>query len=103
MNESNVGEYLDTEVVVDQKITCREYCLVSHQLKQIFGLSKESVKGINNNFFDGNMKDFYKENREEVKRDLQNYKEPMSRTKETKSDNDKQEAFKDQNWPKYVK
>jgi len=42
------------------------------------------------------MMSYYKENREEIKEDLQNYnKQPISRNKETKSDNDKQEAFKD--------
>ena len=78
--------------------------MVTSQLKAIFGLSKENVKGINNNFFDGNMIDFYKENRKEVQEDLQNYNKPIeSRTRETKSECDKYEAFENKNWPKYVK
>ena len=85
------------DIEVETPISCGEICLVCHQLTQIFGLKKGSDKSINDQYFEGNMKDFYKQNRKTIQADLKSYKNPEKANgiKETKSENEKRELFQD--------
>ena len=79
------------ETVVETPISSGKLCLVSHQLNQIFGGKKGDCKYINDKYFEGNMRDFYKQNLKTIQADLKSYKNPEKANgiKETKSENEK--------------